>query len=120
MNDGPPPFSDHLHLYRVPWPIEALEDMGENRVELKVTLSYFIEPSPGQFAPKTPARYRSHGLRFDLQHPLENDVQFLARINALAAAEEEAETEGERIEAIAEEVEGQSEDIGSAQNVQSG
>lgn len=113
VNDGPPRFR-HLDFYRVPWPIEALEGLGESRVELKVTLSYFVEPSPGQFAPKTPARYRSHGLRFDLQNPLEDSDQFLARINALAAAEEEAETEGEPIETIAEEVEWESEDIGSA------
>jgi hypothetical protein len=88
VNDGSPKFNQ-LHLYRLPWPVERLEELGEKRVELKVTLSYFIEPSPGQVAPKTPARYRSHGLRFDLQHPLENEEQFLGRINSLAAAEEE-------------------------------
>ena len=37
--------------------------LGEKLVELKVTLSYFVEPSPGQLKPITPARYRSHGLR---------------------------------------------------------
>ena len=93
VNDGPPKFNQ-LHLYQLPWPIARLEELGEKRVELKVTLSYFIEPSPGQVAPKTPARYRSHGLRFDLQHPLENEEQFLGRINTLAAAEE-AEGAGE-------------------------
>ena len=70
---------------------------GEKRVELKVTLSYFIEPSPGQIAPKTPARYRSHGLRFDLQRRLENKEQFLSRINSLAAADD-AEEGAEAIE----------------------
>jgi hypothetical protein len=90
INDGSPKFN-HLHLYKLPWPVQALEALGEKRVELKVTLSYFIEPSPGQIAPKTPARYRSHGLRFDLQHPLENEDQFVARINDFVAAEEAEE-----------------------------
>lgn len=92
VNDGSPKFHQ-LHLYRLPWPTARLEDLGEKRVELKVTLSYFIEPSPGQIAPKTPARYRSHGFRFDLQRPLEREDEFVARINDLAAADD-AEEEG--------------------------
>jgi Subtilase family len=90
VNDGQPKFHQ-LHFYRLPWPIQALEALGEKRVELKVTLSYFIEPSPGRIAPKTPARYRSHGLRFDLQRRLENEEQFLSRINSLAAADDSEE-----------------------------
>ena len=93
VNDGTAKFHQ-LHLYPLPWPIQALEALGEKRVELKVTLSYFIEPSPGQIAPKTPARYRSHGLRFDLQHPLENAAQFLVRINTRAVTEEADEDAG--------------------------
>ena len=91
INDGTAKFH-HLHLYRLPWPVETLEALGEKQVELKVTLSYFIEPSPGQFAPKTPALYRSHGLRFDLRGRLETEAQFLSRINSLAATEEADET----------------------------
>ena len=87
--DGTPEFNE-LHIYDLPWPMRRLEALGEKRVELKVTLSYFIEPSPGQYAPKTPARYRSHGLRFDLQRRTENETQFLPRINELAETEEAA------------------------------
>ena len=36
----------HMHLYQLPWPSEALQSLGETEVELRVTLSYFIEPSP--------------------------------------------------------------------------
>jgi hypothetical protein len=96
INDGSAAKFHQLHLYRLPWPVTMLEALGEKRVELKVTLSYFIEPSPGQIAPKTPARYRSHGLRFDLQNPLENVAQFIARINDAAAAAE-IETENENM-----------------------
>ena len=91
INNGTAKFN-HLHLYRLPWPIEQLEALGEKRVELKVTLSYFIEPSPGQFAPKTPALYRSHGLRFDLQGRLDREERFLARINQLAAIDEASDS----------------------------
>ncbi len=87
IEDGPPKFRD-VHIYALPWPVSTLEQLGEKRVELKVTLSYFIEPSPGQLMPVTPARYRSHGLRFDLQRPLESQADFLSRINSLAAASE--------------------------------
>jgi hypothetical protein len=92
--DGTPKFNE-VHIYDLPWPKRRLEALGEKRVELRVTLSYFIEPSPGQYAPVTPARYRSHGLRFDLQRRTENDTQFLQRINELAEAEERREVEAE-------------------------
>lgn len=88
--DGTPKFNE-VHIYDLPWPRQRLEELGEKRVELRVTLSYFIEPSPGQYAPVTPARYRSHGLRFDLQRRTENEQQFLERINDLAEAEERGE-----------------------------
>jgi hypothetical protein len=92
VSAGSPKFKD-IHIYGLPWPVRALEQLGEKRVELKITLSYFIEPSPGQYMPVTPARYRSHGLRFDLQRRLESQADFLARINGLAAASDEAEVD---------------------------
>jgi hypothetical protein len=36
-------------------------------VEMKVTLSYFIDPNPGLSANLDAQRYQSHGLRFDHQ-----------------------------------------------------
>lgn len=103
IDDGDPKFHD-IHIYDLPWPVEKLEQLGEHRVELKITLSYFIEPSPGQLMPITPARYRSHGLRFDLQRRLEKSSVFLARINGLAAASESDDDTSE--ETLDEEVEG--------------
>ena len=85
---GEPKFNE-VHVYRLPWPIERPQALGEKQVELKVTLSYFIEPSPGQLKPITPARYRSHGLRFDLQRRAESERTFLARVNELSAASDE-------------------------------
>ena len=34
-----------FRLHTLPWPSEALEDLGSSAVRLRVTLSYFIEPS---------------------------------------------------------------------------
>jgi hypothetical protein len=57
------PTFNEVHYYNLPWPRRALDELGEKNVQLKITLSYFIEPSPGEMAPVTPARYQSYGLR---------------------------------------------------------
>ena len=36
-----------MHLHALPWPTEALLELGGEKVEMRVTLSYFIEPNPG-------------------------------------------------------------------------
>lgn len=71
------------HFYRIPWPIEVLEQLGDSEVRLKITLSYFVEPNPGSSAATDPQRYQSHGLRFDLRRRLETVNQFVERVNAL-------------------------------------
>lgn len=75
-------FND-CHFYRLPWPIEVLENLGEQDVRLKITLSYFIEPNPGISASIDPQRYQSFGLRFDLRRSLESIPEFARRVNAL-------------------------------------
>ena len=35
-----------MNLHRLPWPLAELEALGETPVEMRVTLSYFIEPNP--------------------------------------------------------------------------
>jgi len=77
-----------MHLYDLPWPREALEAIGETRVEMRVTLSYFIEPSPSARGPRSRYRYESHGLRFDVQRPYESASDFRSRVNAAARDEE--------------------------------
>ena len=77
-----------MHLYDLPWPREALEELGEAKVEMRVTLSYFIEPSPSARGPRSRYRYESHGLRFDVQRPHESVADFRSRVNAAARDEE--------------------------------
>lgn len=81
-----------MHLHALPWPKAALQDLGNLDVELRVSLSYFIEPSPGERARSSRFSYASHGLRFEMQRPLETARQFQQRINRLAR-DEEAEFE---------------------------
>lgn len=57
---------NEMHLYTLPWPKEVLRDLEEADAELRVTLSYFIEPSPEAVGWKDKYRYASCGLRFDV------------------------------------------------------
>jgi hypothetical protein len=49
---------------------------------MRVTLSYFIEPSPGERGWDRKYGYPSHGLRFKVIRPTEDLDQFKLRINA--------------------------------------
>ncbi len=77
-----------VHLHALPWPVEVLEELGEAPVEMRVTLSYFIEPNPGERGWANKYRYASHGLRFAVRRPLETEQQFHQRINQYARDEE--------------------------------
>lgn len=73
--------SDEFHLYKLPWPIEELMGLGETPVELVITLSYFVEPNPGNKRYSIPNNYASHGLRFKMIHALESPKQFAGRVS---------------------------------------
>jgi hypothetical protein len=78
-----------MHLYELPWPTQVLEELGEQQVTLRVTLSYFVEPNPARRGWRARHRYASHGLRFDAKTGEESLAQFRQRINKQAAREEE-------------------------------
>lgn len=78
-----------MHLHRLPWPLKELEALGETQVEMRVTLSYFVEPNPSRRDFRSRYRYESHGLRFEVKRPLESENDFRSRINAAARDEEE-------------------------------
>ncbi len=90
LNDNNNPIMNEMHLIQLPWPYSALEQLGELDIEIRITLSYFVEPSPGEVGWNDKFRYPSHGLRFELQAPTEDHDQFLRRINL--AVREEGET----------------------------
>ncbi len=78
-----------MHLHSLPWPRDVLEGLGATQVEMRVTLSYFIEPNPSRRGHRSRYRYESHGLRFDVKRPFESTDQFRKRINLAARDEEE-------------------------------
>jgi hypothetical protein len=78
---------NEAHFYPLPWPREVLEDLGNQKIRLKVTLSYFVEPNPSFASAIDPARYQSFGLRFDLKRSREGAANFHRRNNAEDRAE---------------------------------
>jgi hypothetical protein len=73
-----------LALYPLPWPQEQLSQLENTEMQLRVTLSYFIEPSPAESARNQKARYCSHGLRFAVKLPDEDVTEFRKRVNKVA------------------------------------
>ena len=83
------PTMREMHMHSLPWPRAELAALAETPVELRVTLSYYVEASPGQRGWKHRHRYASHGLRFDVKTPTESERQFRYRLNRKAREEED-------------------------------
>lgn len=70
-----------MHFYDLPWPKAALEQLENEIVTMKVTLSYFIEPNLTGRAATRPDTYRSYGLRFAMKKRSETEAAFRSRVN---------------------------------------
>ena len=81
--------SRDMMLHDLPWPIDTLNALGETPVEMRVTLSYFVEPNPGERGWTKRHRYGGHGLRFSVKRPEESVDRFRRRVNAAAGEEDE-------------------------------
>ncbi|MDH2133539.1 S8 family peptidase [Sphingobium yanoikuyae] len=77
-----------MNLHRLPWPRAELAALGDLDVELRITLSYFVEPNPGERGWTRRHRYASHNLRFAVKRSLEGLEAFRQRINKAAQDEE--------------------------------
>jgi hypothetical protein len=77
-----------MNLHILPWPKEELEKLREAKVEMRVTLSYFIEPNPGERGWENKHSYASYGLRLAVKRSTETLAAFRKRIN-----KQEQETE---------------------------
>lgn len=80
---GSSPKMKEMHFHTLPWPESVLQTLENKMVKVRITLSYFIEPGPGQKGWKNKYRYASCGLRFDMKRPNETLEQFQQRINSL-------------------------------------
>lgn len=76
--------TDKLAVHNLPWPTNKLLELDEAMVQLRVTLSYFIEPNPGERGLSRRHVYASHGLRFELKHADEALDIFVRRRNSEA------------------------------------
>jgi hypothetical protein len=82
------PTANEMHLHELPWPQSALEALGALDVELRVTLSYYVEPNPGRRGRASRHVYPSCRLRFQVRRPTETLDAFRARVNKQARDEE--------------------------------
>jgi hypothetical protein len=80
--------TNEMHVHELPWPQQVLEDLGEQLVRMRITLTYFIEPSPGRRGWTRRHRYASHGLRFDVKRPTETLEQLIQRLSAAGDEED--------------------------------
>lgn len=86
--DGRTGVFNEMHFYDLPWPKTALEQLENEIVTMKVTLSYFIEPNLTGKAATRPDTYRSFGLRFDMKKRTETNARFRSRISASQAKDD--------------------------------
>ncbi|HMZ85223.1 MAG TPA: S8 family peptidase [Giesbergeria sp.] len=89
VKDGSTIKTREMNFHALPWPLEQLEALQDTQVEMRVTLSYFIEPNPSARGSTSKYHYPSHRLRFAVRRPLESVENFQARINAATIREEE-------------------------------
>lgn len=85
--DGKSGVFNEVHFYDLPWPRRALEQLENEIVTMKVTLSYFVEPNLNGKAATRPETYRSYGLRFAMKKRGETGRQFRRRISASQASD---------------------------------
>ena len=85
--------SKDMNLHSLPWPKDQLQALPpDTKVELRITLSYFVEPNPSARGTSSRFHYPSHRLRFDVQRPLDATTEdFVARINAAAEREDDGD-----------------------------
>ncbi len=81
-----------MNLHILPWPTQELEKLREAEVKMRVTLSYFIEPNPGERGWQNKHSYASYGLRLAIKRSTETLEDFRQRINKEAIETEEKVT----------------------------
>ena len=79
-----------MNLYELPWPKDVLHSLGEVDVKLKITLSFYIEPSPGCRERFNKYTYPSIHLYFDLNNPTESRDDFIKRVSRLGDGEKQS------------------------------
>lgn len=85
--DGDEIVYNEMHLHSMPWPQDSLAANPHEQVRLRVTLSYFVEPNPGNRGYRTVFRYPGCQVRFRVSSPGQADRDLQAQVSKLAAEE---------------------------------
>jgi len=82
--DGSTAKYNEYHVYSFPWPQMGLEQFLAHDIRMRITLSYFVEPNPGN---RISSRYRYPGcrLKFKVSSPGQSVNDLKAEINQYAA-----------------------------------
>lgn len=93
---------NQCHLIKLPWPTNLLEGAHEQKVTMKVTLSYFIEPNAGSRVWERNPKYHYPGclLRFKVKHKDMDPEEFRARLEVQVREDEEDDQEEDEVEAV--------------------
>ena len=70
-----------MKSFRLPWPDRALAAIGSQEVEMRCTLSYFVQPDLHSAGLERWQLYPSHRLQFDFQHFGESEARAERRVN---------------------------------------
>jgi hypothetical protein len=81
----------HFHLHDLPWPRQVFDQHRDVQLTLRVTLSYFIQPSPGSrcWHRSKKYRYASHLLRFSFKRSTESEAVFRRALEKRIEEEDE-------------------------------
>lgn len=91
---GKNPTLNEMNFHKIPIPKELFQSLENEELRIKVTLSYFIEPSPGKIGWESKYRYPSYRLGFDLMESNETEEQFKQRINKALQTDDETPPQG--------------------------
>jgi hypothetical protein len=89
-----------MNVYSLPWPTQQLATLGEqifggDQIRLRVTLSYFIDPNPGERGYSSSYRYAGCQLRFRVNQPGQSLDELIETVSAESSqADDEGESEG--------------------------
>ena len=78
-----------MKYFKIPWPtVILMEQLGQEDVEMRCTLSYFVEPDPHAASRNRRDRYPSHGIRFTVKTPGDTDLETQQKVNEYASEED--------------------------------
>ena len=78
-----------MKYFKIPWPTDILMDqLSQEDLEMRCTLSYFVQPDPHGSSRNRRDRYPSHGIRFTVKTPGDTDLDTQLKVNEYAGEED--------------------------------